>query len=280
MADNITDIPEVDATRQQLILEMVQRELAASAKLRPLVTDVSEFALPGHKNIEFPKYGSFSVQKLQQGQKADAQALTASNDVLNLDQLADIQFVLKKQAELQSRLRLEQAYMQRAASAHGRQVDIDILEEMIPNAAAGNAVTYNAGDIRDNVEEVVQKLDEAFAPEENRFLVFRPAQKKLLLAVENFVSAEKYGDRTPILTGEIGMAFGLRFVMSNISSDNFVDGVMVGFQSEAMAVGFQMDPMIDEMKAIEYGAGSRRIAIDQLYGVKTLQDGNLISVVS
>lgn len=280
MADQITDIPEVDATRMEFIAQMVQRELQFQAKVAPLISDVSEFALAGHKSIEFPKLGSFSVQKLGIGQRADAQALTATTDKLDLDQLASVQFILKKQAELQSRLRLESANLERAASAHAREVDKDIIEAMTLGAASGNNVTYNASDIRDNIEEAAQKLDEADVPEEGRFILFRPAQKKLIIGVENFVSAEKYGDRTPILTGEVGSALGFRFVKSNAATTNFVDGVMLAFHRECAALGFQMAPIVDEQKAIEYGAGSRRIAVDQLYGYKVLQSGNLISKIA
>lgn len=280
MADVSTSATTVDATRMQFIAEIVQRELAAKAKMRGLISDVSEFAEPGRKSIDFPKLGSFSVTKRADGVKADATALAYSSDQLALDQNATVQYILEKKATIQSRLKLEAANAQRAASAHSRGVDIDVLEAMALGAAVGNNVLYNALDIRDNILEVVQNLDEADAPEESRFLVFRPAQKKLMLAVDNFVSAEKYGDRTPIVTGEIGMVYGLRLVMSNTATTTFIDGVMLGFQSEAMALGFQIDPMIDEQKAIEYGAGAKRVAVDQLYGLKVLQSGNLISKIA
>lgn len=280
MADQIIDGTEVSVTRMDYIVETVQRELAAQAKVRPLISDVSEFAVAGNRSISFPKLGSLSVQKLAEGQAADAQALTASEDQLDLDQLATVQFILKKQSELQSRLKFEEAMISRAASAHARQVDSDIIEAMAAGGASGNDVTYNASDIEDNILEVVQKLDEAHAPDEGRFILFRPAQKKLILSVANFVQAERYGSNVPILQGEIGMAYGLRFVMSSLATTTFVDGVMLGFHREALALGFQMDPMIDEEKAIKWGAGSKRVAVDQLYGYKVMQSGNLISVVS
>jgi N4-gp56 family major capsid protein len=278
MADDIIDVPEVDVTRMDLILETVQRELAFAAKMRPLITDVSEFAEPGLKSISFPKLGSFAVQKLGTGQKGSAQALTADEDELSLDQHAHINYILKKRATIQSRLRWEQALAGRAGSAHGRAVDEDILDALISGAA--NNVTYNAGAIEDNVLSIVQELDEANAPESDRWVVFRPAQKKLLLGVANFVQADRYGSNIPLVTGELGMAYGLRFVMSNATSQQFVDDVMIGFHKEAMAIGFQMDPEVDEQKAIEYGAGSKRVAVDQLYGVKSMQSGALAVKVS
>lgn len=280
MADKIIDGTEVSVTRMDYIVETVQRELAAQAKVRPLVTDVSQYAVKGNRSISFPKLGSLEVQKLGEGQAADAQAIAATEDQLELDQLASVQFILKKQSEIQSRLMFEEAMISRAASAHARQVDIDIIEAMASGAASANDVTYNASDIEDNILDVVKALDEANSPEEGRFLLFRPAQKKLILSVANFVQAERYGSNVPIMQGEIGMAYGIRFVMSNIATTTFVDGTMIGFHREALALGFQMDPMIDEEKDIKWGAGSKRVAVDQLYGYKTLQSGNLISFVS
>lgn len=280
MADQIIDASEVSVTRMDFIVETVQRELAAQAKVRPLITDVSEFAIEGHRSISFPKLGSLTVQKLQEGQAGDAQALTATEDQLDLDQLASVQFILKRQSELQSRLRFEEAMISRAASAHAREVDKDVIEAMASGAASGNDVTYNGGAIEGNILDVVEALDGANAPEDGRFVLFRPAQKKLLLQVANFIQADRYGSNVPLVTGELGQAYGLRFVMSNIQTDTFVDGVMIGFHREACAIGFQMDPMIDEQKDVKWGAGSKRVAVDQLYGVKTLQSGNLISVVS
>lgn len=275
MADKIIDATESSVTRMDFIIETVQRELAAQAKVRPLVTDLSEFALPGHRKISYPKLGSLEVQKLQEGQAGDAQSLTATEDEMDLSEMASVQFILKRQTELQSRLRWEETMIARAATAHARQVDKDIIEALTANAAAGNDVTYNASDVEDNILEAVQNLDEANAPEEGRFVLFRPKQKKLLLEVANFVQADRYGSNVPLVTGELGQAYGLRFVMSNLTTDAFVDDVMVAFHREACAVGFQMDPMVDEQKDIKWGAGSKRYAVDQLYGVKSLQGGNL-----
>lgn len=279
MADQIHDVPEVEVTRQDYIVESVQRELAAAAKMLPLITDVSQFALPGHKTISFPKLGSFTVQKLGNYQRADAQALTATEDELNLDQLATVQWIMKKKAELQSKLAFEAALIGRAGSAHARQVDYDILEEMYSGAAVANDVTYNASDIEGNILDIVENLDGQNAPEEGRFVVFRPSEKKLLLKVANFTQADRYGSNVPLVSGELGQAYGLRFVLSNTLTTNFTDAVMMGFHREAVAFGFQMAPTFDEQKAIEYGVGSKRMAVDQLYGLKQVQDGKLVARV-
>ncbi len=279
MANETTEVV-VDATRMEFIAALAQKELAFQAKMKPLITDVSIYAEKGNKSIEFPLMNSFTAEKISGATPASLQNLTYSTEMLNLDQHATVQFLIKHRAELQSRLQVEMENIKRAAAEHARVVDKDILEAMALGAAVANDVTYNPLAIEDNILEAIQKLDEQNAPEENRFLVFRPAQKKILLGVSNFIDASKYGDRTPILTGEIGMAYGVRFVMSNALTTNFVDGTMMMFNSDAAAIGFQLNPIVDEQKAIEFGALSKRIAIDQLYGVKVLQAGKLISKIA
>lgn len=280
MADVLTTATTVDATRMELILEMVQRELAAQAKVRPLITDVSQFASKGIKSIEFPKLSSFSVTERADGALVDASALTYTTDMLELNINASVQWILEKKADIQSKLMLLQSNIARAASAHARAIDAKIIQAMFAGAAAGNNVTYNGSAIEDNILEIVQNLDEANCPEENRFVLFRPKQKKLLLGVDNFVQADKYGSSIPLVSGELGMAYGLRFILSNNSSAGFVDDVMLGFHKESTVVGFQLDPLFDEEKAIAYGAGAMRYALDQLYGVKVVQSGNLIVKVA
>lgn len=276
MVDVVTSATTVDATRMEFIAEMVQRELAAQAKVRPLILDVSEFAVKGNKSIEFPKLSSFSVTERADGADVSASALTYTTDMLELNVNASVQWILEKKADIQSRLQLLSANIQRAASAHARAVDAKIIQALYAGAAGANDVTYNGGTIEDNILDIVKNLDAANAPEDNRFVLFRPKQKKILLGVANFVQADRYGSNIPLVSGELGMAYGLRFVMSNISTAGFIDDCMLGFHKESAAIGFQLDPLFDEEKDIKYGAGAMRYALDQLYGVKVLQSGNLI----
>lgn len=283
MADQITTTTEVEVTRRELIMSLVQRELAASANLAPTLFDISGFAEPGAKSVAYPRFGSFSVEKLVSGQPASAQTLLAAVDKLDLDQLASVQFVIPGQSELQSVVDLAPTFLARAASAHGRDFDQYMIELMCDNAAAGNNVTYSAGDVEGNVIELVQQLDEANAPKENRFCLFRPAVKSLLLKVSNFVQADRYGAQTTaLIRGELGMAYGVRFIETNLTTDSFVDSgsgkiKMLMYQMEGLIYAFQMEPQVEEQPDIQYGVGSRRYAVEQLYGGKVTQSGLMIA---
>jgi hypothetical protein len=52
------------------------------------------------------------------------------------------------------------------------------------------------------------------------------------------------------------------------------------FHREALAFGLQQSPQVEDQPAIEFGVGSRRYAVEQLYGMKVLQDGKGIAVAS
>ena len=91
MADVITGDAQVANTKMELILALVQRELAGAAKLLPTVTDVTRFAEKGVDQISFPNFGSFSVNKKVSGTAVDAQTLGDSVDTLTLSEHAVIQ---------------------------------------------------------------------------------------------------------------------------------------------------------------------------------------------
>lgn len=57
-------------------------------------------------------------------------------------------------------------------------------------------------------------LNEAKAPQENRRAVWSPQAASRLQQIQTIVSANSYGSRETILTGEIGQVFGLRNFMS------------------------------------------------------------------
>ena len=278
MADLITTASTIDATRSEFISEIILRELQAAPKLLPLVRNVSQFAIEGRKSIEFPHVGEFTVAERSDGATVDAQRLTYGTEKLDLDKSPSVQWLLEKKADVQSILRLEAINAQKAARAHARYIDSSIIETLVGGAPTANDVTYNAADIEGNILDIVEKMDEANCPEENRFVLFRPAQKKLLLKVANFVQADRRGTAQSLLSGELGEAYGLRFIMSNNQTTSFVDDVMVGFHSDAMAVGFQLNPFIDEQKAIEYGAGARRYAMDLLWGLDVQLENLIVKV--
>jgi N4-gp56 family major capsid protein len=267
MADIITDVSAVEATRQAVIAQLVQRELKAQAIVAGTVYDVSQFAEPGAKSIDFPKATSFNVEKKISGSPANAQALTYSADKLELDQHAVIQWVIEKRASLQSRVNLELAAIQRATSAHARGIDSELIAAL--DASPGNTVTLSGSFGREEITEARRKLRQAFYPieEGNVFLLIGPVFEEAMLNVADFIDTSKYGSNVPIMNGEIGKVFGLRVIVSELitASKAWV------YHREALALGFQQLPVFEEQ--MDLAQLGMRQSLDQLYGIKVMQSG-------
>lgn len=276
MADIITDIAAVEATRQAVIAQMVQRELRAQAVVAPSLYDVSQFAEQGAKSIDFPRATSFAVEKKLSGSPANAQALTYSADKLELDQHAVVQWVIEKRANLQSRVNLELAAIQRAVSAHARQIDSELIDALDAGGTASQTVTLAPPFGREEITEARRKLRQAHYPLDRGqvFLLVGPTLEEAMLNVQDFIHAEKYGSNEPIQNGEIGRVFGLTVLVSELITDarSFV------YHREAVALGFQQAPEFGEQPELAL-LGTRQ-SLDQLYGIKTLQLGAGIVKIS
>lgn len=265
MPDVITGNTQVGPTKAEMIAAIAQKELKFAASLLPYVTDVSQFAVKGMKQISFPKLSSFTVQKRPSGVAGDIQALTAGKDTMDLDETAYIAWLVDANDAIQSSLDWELESVRRAAAAHGRGVDLDIITEL--KAVAG--LTLAAGVItRDKVLDAREFLKKNDANMNQVVLAVSPNQESEMLKIAEFSSAEVYGQAV-IPSGVIGRVFGVPVITHN----GLADGEILMWEKEGAAIGFQRQPAIDEQKAIQYGTGAMLKAMDQLYGVKGLQLG-------
>jgi len=279
---------DVANVQEALVAEVVQRELQAASKLAGLFTDYSELVGKGTASLKIPRSDSFSVATRDNATPTAASAsnLTFSFDQIDLDQSKYVYYVIPGDVELDAKPSYELTAASRAASAHGRNMDIARLDALWAGGAGTSEVEYDAGvsDIEDVLLSMIQSADEAeMLDDGNRFLVVRPSERKALLGVANFVQADRYGDRTPLVTGELGSVYGVRIVVINhvgtVADSNgitFGDGEMILCHRESLGFAFHRRPEHDMDKAIEFGAGSMAHTWDVKYGLKVLQDGELI----
>jgi len=282
---------DVANVQEALVAELVQRELQAASKLAGLFTDYSELVGKGTSSLKIPRSSSFSVQDRDNATPTAASAsnLTFSFDQIDLDQSKYVYYVIPGDVELDAKPSYEMTAASRAASAHGRNMDIARLDELWTGGTAASNVEYDVGvsDFEATILNMIEAADEAeMLDDGNRFLIIRPQERKAALSVANFVQADKYGDRTPLVTGELGMVYGVRIVVINhVGTVNntdlqvaapFGDGHMILCHRDSLGFAFHKRPMHDMDKAIEYGAGSMAHTWDVKYGLVALQDGALI----
>ncbi len=265
MADTIS----TPGLSMELIAAAVQKELAFKAKLRPYITDVSVFAEAGLSQISFPKLTSFSVVNRTAGVAGDATALVDSKDTLSLDENAYVAWIIDSMSKTQTRISAQIENATRAAAAQSRYVDEKIIE-VVENDATAIATT-SALITRDVILEMQEDLLTAHADADKLSLWISPAQRTALLQIDEFTRADAYGSSN-IPGGVVGTAFGVPIVLhSGLDANSYY---MV--EKDAVAIGFQKGLSMDEQPANEYGVGAKRVAQDQLFGVKSLQSGLMV----
>jgi hypothetical protein len=269
MSDVITGDTEVGLTKQELIAQLVQRELAFNAKLTQYFTDLSPFAVEGMKAISFPKLTSFTVQDRTEGQAGDAEALTSTLDKLELDQNAYVAYIVDAMTKKQANIRVELEFAKRAASAHGRYVDQKIIEiGLRAGAYSFENVGADADVAYDDVLAMFEKYMSNDGIQEQGKWVISVSQHSKLMNLTELKSLDSFGEPV-IRNGVVQQLMGMPVIIHNglAAKELYLAG------TEAVGFGFQSAPAMDEQKANEYGVGAVRVAVDQLFGVKPMQTG-------
>lgn len=267
MPDVITGNTELSSTKNDLITSLVQKELKFRAKLLATVTDLSSYAGKGMKSISFPKLSSFTVENRASAAPGTLQALSASVDKLDLNLNAYVSWLVDSSDEIQSSIDVAIENALRAAASHGRFVD----ESIIAVLEAGAGLDIGTAPITsDLILDAREQLVKSFADPMACTMLVGPDQEKAMLKIADFVRADYYG-ASNIPSGEIGRVWGMPVMVHQ--------GVAAGkayfYSKDAVGVAFQKAPSMAEQPEIAYGTNAKRVAIDQLFGVKALQTGEL-----
>lgn len=265
MADVITGNTQLGATKEAVIAAIVQKELKFAAKLTPYFTDLSMFAMPGAKSISYPKLTSFTVVDRATATAGDASALTSSVDTMDLDINAYVAWLVDSSDEIQSKIQVQVEFARRAAAAHGRYVDSKIVDEL---ELVGVATTTAGNITRDIVLEMREALLSRDANLADMALIISVDQEAEMLKISQFTEAQIYGTSN-IPAGVIGSVYGMPVVMSNA----FTGQKYYMVEKAGLAYAFQKAPAMAEQPEIQYGTSAKRVAMDQLFGVKGMQLG-------
>jgi len=271
----VTGNTQLAPTKQDIIAAAVLRELRERSFLSNYVMDVSSFAGKGMKSISFPKLSGFTVEERASAVAGTIQDLSASIDTLSLDKRAYISWLVDSNDEIQSTIDFQSEAAIRAASAHARFVDDELIKELLAVASLSVNAASPANLDRDMVLEMRRYLIENNANMNDVAMFISPSQEESMLKINEFTRAEVYGSAV-IPSGVIGRVYNIPVLIHNSAEmDDLGNGYQqaIMFEKEACAIGFQRSPSFDEQKKIEYGTGAMLQAVDQLFGVKGMQLG-------
>ena len=258
----VSDV-ELAATKQDLIAARVQQEIAFRAKLAPFFLDVSQFAVKGAKSISFPKLTSFTAPDRATGVAGVPVVLTSTVDTLDLVHKPYVSWVVDMNDEIQSTLNFQMEAAARAAAAHGRRFDNEVISVL---EAAGIATT-TAGAFSYGISlEMRDALLSNEADMNDAVWIMSGDQETALLNIDEYKRQDTYGPNGAIRGGVIGELFGAPVVRHNgLGANTFYLAA-----KDAIAYGFQRSPAIGSEDAIAYGVGAKLWAMDQLFGVDAM----------
>ena len=260
----------LSATKMDLIAALVQRELKETASLTNFLTDYSNLAGKGVKQIEIPKLSSFEVRDRNFGALSNIESpLTDGTDVIALNKNKIVTFAYDSADESQSTIDYLMEATRRAASAHGRQVNSDIVD--LWDAVAGFEARETVGDIAINdILDMREFLMENHADMNRAALIIAADQEKAMLKLAEFSRYEYRGNGTaPVVTGQIGFVYGVPVIINQQIPKS--QAFMVEVSGSGIA--FQRNPSVAEQQEVRYGSGGRIVTVDQLYGLGGLQLG-------
>ena len=262
-AQNLTN------TKQDLIAALVQRELTETATLVANCRDWSSMAVKGAKQVEVPKLSQFTVQDRAFGAAAAENApLTDATDVIALDKNKIVLFGYDSKDALQSTIEYKAEAIKRASTAHGRQINNDILTEW--TSIAGLDLASVADITAANILSMREFLMKNFADMSSVRLIVAADQERAMLELPEFSRYEYRGvGPAPVINGQIGSVYGIPVQLNQ----QVADGQAFMVAPEGCGFAFQDAPRVEEDKALQYGTGGMQVAVDVLYGVGGLQLG-------
>ena len=277
MAHDPTGYTDIQSISRELVSAEIQAVLKEEAQLLPTVMDYTGQVAPGADSVRLARLAELSAADKTQGNDSEAQVMTVSSDVLNLDKHKQILVEIEDKARIQSAVNLEAEVIKEQAREMALQIDKDIFFALKSVTSSGTDHLLDYSSSSDNVialadivkaRELLRKQKFQFR-DDNYFMLISPEKEREMLSINNFIKSNEYGlpGNSPLIAGEIGRVFGFRVLVSTICADDdavFYHKSHVGFAMQS-AAKFERDRNLRNL--------SDQLAVSSLYGVKVLRDG-------
>ncbi len=271
MADVLMGVTETAATGQASVSGLMQSYLYEKSRLLPTITDYSYLVQPGDKSISVGRSSSFTVGSKTENTALEAQALTLAGDTISLVNHRAIQFLLEDIASEQSKVAVIQRGLMQAAADLAVDIDTYIIAELVKASASAPDHAIVFGSTSDDVIALgdilgARKLLQAqnVAVDECTVLI-GPEKEAEMLAIANFIQAERWGNSEPIQNGVIGKIYGMNVVVHSGATDRM-------FTYHPSAVGFAQQMASVESQRDLSNLGTR-VSASVLHGCEVLDSG-------
>lgn len=255
-------------TKNDLIVAAVQKNLIEKAVIVPTVSNLSGFAVKGAKSFKVPKLTNFSVIDRAFGSAGDATALTDSFDTINLDFNAYVAYLYDSRDVYQSSIEYQVEAAMRASAAHAKYVDQQVIAGLISSADVEVSVsTFTT--VKEQALELRRQILQNGGDLGKVTLAISLDKEAEMLKEADFIRADYMGSAN-VRLGQIGQIYGMPVVISRLLTGEGANS-MLCYDADGFGIAFQGGVEMSEQMANEFGANSKRVAIDQVFGCGGLQ---------
>lgn len=186
--------------------------------------DYDNYFVNAGDTVHVHKPGKFSAKHKERGQDTTVQDATASDTTVKLDQHLETTFLLDDREIQESMADLVTLFLRPAIRSIATGVDRAIVgttSTFYPNAVGEIGVALDD----DSVIDLAARFDANNVPFDGRNLVVGPSGKADLLRIDRFSDADKRGDQSLLLNGQIGGIMGFNVFMSQTVGSGIAPGV-------------------------------------------------------
>lgn len=281
MAHEPMGYSDISSISQELISREIQAVLKEEAQFLPTITDYSGRVAQGADSVRIPRIGELAAANKVENTDTEAQILSVTSDLMNLDKHKQILVEIEDKARVQAMINLEAEVIKEQAREMALQIDRDILTELKAVSTStpdhlldyaddvANSTTTDIITLADIVEARRLLRNQKFMfRDDNYFLLLSPKKEAEMLSISNFLKANEYGaGSAPLLNGEIGRVYGFRVLVSSLLAD---DECLMYHKSH---VGFAFQNQFKFERDRNLRNLSDQLSVQALYGVETLRGG-------
>lgn len=259
------------ATSIDLISDMFQTYLSEQAVLIPSIIDRSNEARNGVKSIDYNRRSGFTAEEKTESGDYTAQVLTYTADTLSLNKQRGVYIELTDQSKTQGAQRVEMDLMEGSFDALKDKLETEIFTALkdVSTSTPDHAISFQTAGVLSvsDVSTAKKLLTKQNVPLTDRFLAINPEQEEQLIRLDQFISAEKYGSNTVLMTGEVGRLLGFRVLVSN----NVTEDEAVAYHRSHAVFARQLALTWEKTRNLK--AAKTEYLMQTLYGLETLDDG-------
>ena len=252
-------------------------------------------------SLQIPKFTRSSASAKSAGSEVTLVAPTHSSVTLTINKHFEHSVLLEDIVAVQALDTLRQHYTEDAGYSLAKQIDTDVIQ-LGRSVQGGNGTAaydkakiggdgstdYVAGSNNENavtdagIRKIIQTLDDADVPTDQRFLVVPAAMRNTLMGLSRFTEQAftgEAGNANTIRNGEIGNLYGVTvYTSSNCDTTSGSANARVAILGHPSAFGLAMQQNVRTQTQYKQEYLADLFTADVLYGVVELRDDAAVAI--